>query len=483
MSLEKTAYIQSVITKNNLADTNATYAKLVQLLNKMTKNEGDTSTVAAINALTDPMPNLIVKMTDNGTLTKGSLVVVADDYVRFTGLVWEKADWIDYTENVVAFTVDTTLVAGDSNKIYIVGADAKTATLPSSATVGAGVRYLFINGGADGSYGFTVSPNASDKLMGSLNNGDVKVVLSGTDNKDLVNTKATARRGDYLELISDGVDGWYVKDGIGIWTEEDLTASDTLRNPEVFETITDDKVLDAADSGKTFLIATDAKTFTLPATAKGLRYKIVNSGADGNNIITVSPNASDKIMGSFSNGSEKVIMSGTDDKDIVNTKATARKGDYIILVGDGVDGWYIEDAIGVWTEEDFTADDTVKNPLVVETITENKALDAADSGKVFLIATDALVITLPSTAAGLEYTFINTGADGNNIITISPAAADGIFGTITLAASVVQMAGTADTDVINTKSTALKGDSIKLVGDGVDGWAIVSSTGIWASGA
>ncbi|KKL80267.1 hypothetical protein LCGC14_2006470 [marine sediment metagenome] len=77
--------------------------------------------------------------------------------------------------------------------------------------------------------------------------------------------------------------------------------------------------------------------------------------------------------------------------------------------------------------------------------------------------------------------FISTGADGNNIVRLSPAAADGIFGTITLAGSVVQMAGTADTDLLLTKGSALKGDSVQLLGDGVDGYAIVASTGIWAS--
>ena len=117
----------------------------------------------------------------------------------------------------------------------------------------------------------------------------------------------------------------------------------------------------------------------------------------------------------------------------------------------------------------------------VETITTSLSLVAADSGKTFLIATDGLTITLPATVEGLDYMFISTGADGNNIVRLSPAAADGIFGTITLAASVVQMAGTADTDLLLTKGSALKGDAVHLIGDGVDGYAIQSSTGIWAS--
>ncbi len=116
-----------------------------------------------------------------------------------------------------------------------------------------------------------------------------------------------------------------------------------------------------------------------------------------------------------------------------------------------------------------------------ETLTASKTLTAKDNGKTFFIGTDGLTFTLPPTIRNFDVTFVNIGDDGNNDITISPDADDGIAGTITLAASIVQMAGTADTDVINTKGTALKGDSIKLVGDGDNGWAILPSTGIWAS--
>lgn len=116
-------------------------------------------------------------------------------------------------------------------------------------------------------------------------------------------------------------------------------------------------------------------------------------------------------------------------------------------------------------------------------LSANTTLTEGDSGKIFGIGTDALTITLPSTQAGLEFTFINIGAAGNNIITISPQAADGIAGTITLASSVVTRVGTVDTDLVNTKASSTKGNSVKIVGTGVAGtgaYYIVSSTGIWA---
>lgn len=119
-------------------------------------------------------------------------------------------------------------------------------------------------------------------------------------------------------------------------------------------------------------------------------------------------------------------------------------------------------------------------------ISASETLTASQSGTAFLIATDALTITLPSSAtvgSGVVYTFINSGADGNNIITISPNASDGIFGSITLAASVFSASGTDDKDLINTKATANKGDLVSLVSDGVAGWYIVYGVGIWASEA
>jgi len=126
----------------------------------------------------------------------------------------------------------------------------------------------------------------------------------------------------------------------------------------------------------------------------------------------------------------------------------------------------------------------LKSKEVIETITATRSLDVGDSHKTFLIGTDALVVTLPSTLLGLKYTFINSAADGGAIITLSPAAADGINGTITLAAAIVELSGVVNKDLINTKATATTGNSVTLIGTGVAGttaWMVTGSTGIWAS--
>ncbi len=104
---------------------------------------------------------------------------------------------------------------------------------------------------------------------------------------------------------------------------------------------------------------------------------------------------------------------------------------------------------------------------------------AAESGTVFGMATDAKEFTLPAVAAGLTYTFVNTGAADNNLVDIS--IADGVIsGTFTLAASVVEVS--VATTIRNTKTGSVKGDSVTLTSDGT-GWFITASTGIWAQQA
>lgn len=114
-------------------------------------------------------------------------------------------------------------------------------------------------------------------------------------------------------------------------------------------------------------------------------------------------------------------------------------------------------------------------------ITGDTTLTAASSGGIFMSA-DEDTITLPATVLGLEYTFINIGADGNNIMVISPNASDYIAGVALGADSLyIDLQDDDNEDIINTKSSAIRGDGVHVVADGVGGWYIVSAQGIWAS--
>jgi len=117
-----------------------------------------------------------------------------------------------------------------------------------------------------------------------------------------------------------------------------------------------------------------------------------------------------------------------------------------------------------------------------ETLTTTQDINANDSGKEFNIATDAKVMTLPAITAetiGMEFTFRNTGADGNNIITLSPAATDAVHGTI----AAVSSGGVDNKDWINTKASANKGDFCVLKAVSLTDWYITGGDGVWASEA
>ncbi len=113
----------------------------------------------------------------------------------------------------------------------------------------------------------------------------------------------------------------------------------------LYETISANVTLDVQDNGKVLLVDTDAFVITLPAIATGGDVVIMNNAAtDGAAIITISPNSNDKIQGPN--------IAGTDNKDFINTKATAKRGDYVHLTaGPNADGWSIVEMRGTWATE------------------------------------------------------------------------------------------------------------------------------------
>jgi len=125
--------------------------------------------------------------------------------------------------------------------------------------------------------------------------------------------------------------------------EFDPLGYDEFGANEARETKSDNYTVDALDGGKIIYVDTDAKTITLPATDAGIKVTIVNAGSFGTVAVTISPNANDQI-----NGND---VTAADNKDLVNTKATAQRGDFVTLVADGTDGWFIEAMRGTWARE------------------------------------------------------------------------------------------------------------------------------------
>ena len=105
-----------------------------------------------------------------------------------------------------------------------------------------------------------------------------------------------------------------------------------------YEAVTTTKTFDEGDSGVVQNV-TASTTVTLPATVVGTCY-IVRVGADGITL-NISPAAADKIMG---NG-----FTSADNKDLIFTSQP--KGSYVVLVADGVNGWFVHRIKGTATRE------------------------------------------------------------------------------------------------------------------------------------
>ena len=99
-------------------------------------------------------------------------------------------------------------------------------------------------------------------------------------------------------------------------------------------------------------------------------------------------------------------------------------------------------------------------------------INNGDSGKTLLSNTKDVVFTLPSIAVGNVYTFVNTGADGQNNLTINPATLDGIL----------YLGGLVDNkDLINTQGTSKVGDYVTIASlNSTAFWTVVDVQGVWA---
>lgn len=119
--------------------------------------------------------------------------------------------WADYSKRELLSGIKT-FDAEDCGKLFCVdaNADADALTLPAIATGLSGLTILAI--GAFGTTAVTISPDAADMILGPD--------ITGADNKDLICTKATQRRGDFVTLIAGDADGYMVTKLRGTWARE-----------------------------------------------------------------------------------------------------------------------------------------------------------------------------------------------------------------------------------------------------------------------
>ena len=137
----------------------------------------------------------------------------------------------------------------------------------------------------------------------------------------------------------------FVSSGVVV-VEFDVDAiADPYGDWPIRETLTGTKTFDAQDCGKAFFVTADGDgdALTLPAIADGLDdILIVAIGAYGTTQVKIDPAAADSIRAAD--------LAAVDNKDLLLTKATQRRGDSArIFLGDA-DG-YSASIRGTWTAE------------------------------------------------------------------------------------------------------------------------------------
>jgi hypothetical protein len=146
--------------------------------------------------------------------------------------------------------------------------------------------------------------------------------------------------GSFVGLVTD-----YVSAGV-VLVEYGLHIADPWAAYSVREAIAGTKLFDAQDCGKLFCCteAADADALTLPAVADGFAGAVIlYVGPFGGADITIAPHADDMILGPD--------ITGANDKDLVLTKATARRGDYLKLGNSDADGYHVTELRGTWARQ------------------------------------------------------------------------------------------------------------------------------------
>jgi hypothetical protein len=133
----------------------------------------------------------------------------------------------------------------------------------------------------------------------------------------------------------------YVSAGVGVVAFDALNFVDPW-DGYVHELKSANYTVDAEDSGKMLWVDTDAVVITLPA-VEGITVGVGNIAAFGVAKVSVDPNAVDMIEGPD--------ITAADNKDIINTKATARRGDHVIVANGDANGWKIVKKVGTWARE------------------------------------------------------------------------------------------------------------------------------------
>ena len=160
-----------------------------------------TTTVVNIGATANPVAITCV----SGAIAAPATITAAG---AISGLGLTSVKTNDYTV--------TTGGATDGGAVIQCATDAKYVILPAIAAGNKGLKVTCQNTGADDGVltGFKI--NANNYVKGTV----VGVSAAATKGKGFLSTKVGANQGDYLTVMSDGTDTWWIIGGVGIWAEQ-----------------------------------------------------------------------------------------------------------------------------------------------------------------------------------------------------------------------------------------------------------------------
>lgn len=138
----------------------------------------------------------------------------------------------------------------------------------------------------------------------------------------------------------------FISSGVVLVAFDTVNFRDPWGHKTVRELLSGIKTFDAQDCGKLFCVdaAGDGDALTLPSIADGLSgITILAIGAFGTTAVTIDPAAADMILGPD--------ITGADNKDLICTKATQRRGDFVTLSFGDADGYAVTEMRGTWARE------------------------------------------------------------------------------------------------------------------------------------
>jgi hypothetical protein len=295
----------------------------------VTGNDIKSSAATAITLSSDDVTvvgDLTVTGTSSGTMTLGADADGTDRSLVFGHSTLKSIVGIDDDQDVFAINTDAAFEANNDIEIDASG----NVTVNNGSIQCSTIDYK------DGDLAMTIADGGGVTFDEGVTIAD-NLIVTGTD--AAANTFANASTFNGL-LTANSFIATAVAKGLqyGPASTGGLTAS--LQTTGTIA-IADDSV----QVGKFCTVSADAQTLTLPAVVVGASFIIVNIAADGAALLTISPDSGDKFLVDIAGAA------GTDNKDIINTKATQKQYDYVHLVGMTGDGWLIADKRGVWVDQ------------------------------------------------------------------------------------------------------------------------------------